>query len=239
MLSQNLLTSSVTVKMQTSSMNALIGSHGVVGQSLRDHMSFDLLFDSDNIAQLPGLLDTVIVAAPSGNRLAVNQGKINDKACCDAIVSAIQHARPKHVVLLGSVDSVTAPDTEYGKNRHYLETALVNIAPTTVIRLCTLIGCRIKKNMLYDIKHRQFLNKINSNAWLQWCLLDDLPRLIDQTQPGVIVDLVSEPIQNSTVIQRYVPNLQVNSKIVSIYYNQRPYAYSQQQIFTAMDRYML
>lgn len=220
-------------------MNALIGSHGVIGQSLQDHMRFDMVFNSNNINQLPSQLDTVIVAAPSGNRLAVNRGTVNDKQACNSIITAVQQAQPNHVILLGSVDSVTAPNTEYGANRQYLEHALTNTVPTTVIRLCTLIGTRIKKNMLYDIKHNQFLDEIDSGAWLQWCLLDDLPMLITQAVPGTVFDLVSEPIQNLDVMQRYSPGVPLISKSVSLYYNQRPYVYTQDQIFAAMDRYML
>jgi hypothetical protein len=220
-------------------MTALIGT-GVIGQSLQDHMTFSHVFGRHNIHTLAEYkFDQVIVAAPSGNRLAINKGNTSDCDDIDAIVCALRAARPQHVILIGSVDAVTAAHTEYGLNRLNLEIALQSVADVSVLRLCTLIGSRIQKNALYDIKHKQFLNEIDAGAWLQWCLLDHLPQLINHAQPGTVMDVVSEPIQTKEILARYIPDQQFNSRQVSPYYNQQPYCYTKQEIFAAMDQYML
>ena len=220
---------------------ALIGSQGTVGSTLLDHMAFDHVFNSDNIGTLENYdFDQVVVAAPSGNRLAINRGATNDSEDVWDIITAVKRARPAHVVLIGSVDAVTAPKTHYGNNRARLEYYLAESVPTTVLRLSTLIGSHIKKNVLHDIKYNLFLDKIDAGAEIQWCVINDLPRFIDQAQPRDVRNIVSEPIANWEILQRYRPEL-VPAEIPhsTVRYNQQPYCYSKQQIFAAMDEYML
>jgi len=220
-------------------MRALIGSHGTIGQSILDHMSVDCVFNSDNIDSLPDHdIDQLIVAAPSGNRLYVNQNQQQDLASIHSIVTAIARAQPKHIVLVGSLDAVVMPHTVYGHNRLMLEQQLSTIAATTVLRMSTLIGSRIKKNMLYDIKHRKFIDHIDPDAVLQWCLLDDLPNLINTAIPGTTVNIVSEPIRNKDIVDRFCPDLEISKKHNSAFYNQGPYVYTCDQIFEAISKYL-
>lgn len=219
-------------------MNALIGSHGVIGQTLLDQCAFDHVHNSQDIQALRQGLDQVVIAAPSGQRLKINQGQQPDRENCSQIVQAVVTARPRHVVLISSVDAVTAPHTEYGQNRLWMERQLTEQLPVSVIRLSTLIGSRIRKNILFDIKHREFLDQADGNAWLQWCLLDDLSERIHSAVPGTVQDLVSEPVQNSQILSRYVPDLVFQCRPCSAYYNQQPYVYTREEIFQAMDRYM-
>jgi hypothetical protein len=221
---------------------ALIGHSGVVGRSLLAQQSFDLLFDSKNIHTLPEhKIDQLVVAAPSGNRLAINRDAEmhrQDQANIQQIITQIYHAHPTHVVLFSTVDAVTAPDSKYGQNRHWLEQGLQRYHATTVYRLCTLIGKEIRKNILYDIKHDQFLDQINCDSEFQWCLLDDLGQLVNTAKPGTVQDIVSEPIVNADILQRFCPNMQSRSGPVAVKYCQQPYYYNREQIFQAMEAYL-
>lgn len=219
-------------------MNALIGS-GIVGQSLASSMHFDHIFNRNNIADLVKFqFDHLVIAAPSGNRLRINNGDSTDTKDVDTILSTVKLAQPNRVTLISSVDAITAPNSVYGKNRLWLENNLQATLPTGVLRLSTLIGKHIQKNVLYDIKHSQYLKEIDAAAWLQWCLLDDLQILVNDTKPGASIDVVSEPIQTQEILTRFVPELQFNSRKTSLWYNQQPYLYNKQQIFSAMDQYM-
>ena len=220
-------------------MRALIGSHGVVGQSILDYVSVDRSFNSNDIDSLADYtVDDLIIAAPSGNRLYVNQNQEKDVANVHKIVNAVAKARPKHVILIGSIDAAARPDTVYGHNRLTLEQQLGEITTTTVLRLSTLIGTRINKNVLYDIKHNQYIDHIDPDAVLQWCLLDDLPNIIYSTLPGTVLNMVSVPIRNQDIIARFRPELSLSKKFNSVHYDQKPYHYSQEQIFAAIERYL-
>jgi hypothetical protein len=133
---------------------------------------------------------------------------------------------------------VVAPHTAYGRNRKFLEQRLADLTELTVFRLSTLVGDTIKKNILYDIKHQQYINEIDAEAVLQWCLLEDLSRLIDWAQPAQVADIVSEPIRNSELINRFNLVLVHQPRASSVAYNQQPWCYTKQQIFEAMERYL-
>jgi hypothetical protein len=219
--------------------SALIGSHGVIGQSLLDHMKFDLLFNRDNVETLLDYkIDQLVIAAPSGARLAINKNGTQDHTDVQQIVFTISQCNIEQIVLFGSVDSVTAPDTPYGNNRQQLESGLTQHGNVTVYRLPTLIGPRIKKNMLFDLKHNQFLDQIDAGARLQWCILSDLAQLVQQARPGQIQNIVSEPIQNKEILQRFRPDVAVHSRPVSLSYNQQPWTYDRETIFQAMEDYL-
>lgn len=219
---------------------ALIGSHGVIGQSLLDHMQFDLVFNRNNIETLPDRnIDLLVIAAPSGARLSINTNNgPQDLKDVQQIVDLVAKSNIQHTVLFGSVDSVTAPHTPYGQNRQQLETGLAQHNNLTVYRLPTLIGPRIKKNMLFDLKHNQFLDQIDAGAWLQWCCLSDLADLVKQASPGQIQNIVSEPIQNKEILMRFRPEIALTYKPVSVCYNQQPWRYDRETIFQAMEAYL-
>jgi hypothetical protein len=221
---------------------ALIGHSGVVGRSLLAQQSFDLLFDSKNIHTLPEhKIDQLVVAAPSGNRLAINRDAEThrqDQANIQQIITQVYHAHPAHVVLFSTVDAVTAPNSNYGQNRGWLEQGMQRYHATTVYRLCTLVGSQIKKNILYDIKHGQFLDQINSDSEFQWCLLDDLGQLVSTARPGTVKDIVSEPIANRDILQMFCPSQLLHTGPMAVKYCQQPYYYSRQQIFQAMEAYL-
>jgi hypothetical protein len=138
------------------------------------------------------------------------------------------------------VDAETAPDSIYGRNRAWLEQELAQTHNTYILRLSTLIGNRIKKNVLFDLKHGLFLNSIDRDAELQWCVLNDLPQQIDISLNGTAGtrNIVSEPIKNSEIIERFFPQLSAEQTQSTIRYNQRPYVYTKQDIFAAMEQYL-
>ena len=61
---------------------------------------------------------------------------------------------------------------------------------------------------------------------------------IRSAEPGTVQNLVSVPIENRSVLARYLPGREFAARPVSLHYNQQPWLYTQDQIFSAMDRYM-
>lgn len=222
-------------------MQALIGSNGTIGQSLLDNRPFDAVYNSDNLQKIAAhSWDLVVCAAPSGNRLAINRGHTQDFEDCVSIAKILASCKIKQLVLISSVDAETAPASTYGRNRRWLEQELANTHNTYILRLSTLIGHRIKKNVLFDLKHGLFLNSIDRDAELQWCILNDLSRQIDTICAGKpsVVNIVSEPIKNSEIIDHFFPHLITEQTQSTVRYNQQPWIYTKEQIFGAMEQYL-
>lgn len=222
-------------------MQALIGSNGTIGQSLLDNMHFDAVFNSDNLEKIAEHdWDLVVCAAPSGNRLAINRAQTQDFQDCVVIARTLAKCNIKRLVLISSVDAETAPDSLYGRNRAWLEQELSKAHNTYILRLSTLIGKRIKKNVLFDLKHNLFLESLDRHAELQWCILDDLPLQIYisiNSTPGTR-NIVSEPIKNISIIEQFFPHITKGKESSTVHYNQQPYVYTQADIFAAMEKYL-
>ncbi len=222
-------------------MKALIGSNGTIGQSLLDNQHFDAVYNSDNLQKITNhVWDLVVCAAPSGNRLAINRGQTQDIKDCELLAAVLAKCQIKKLVLISSVDAETAPNSTYGRNRVWLENELSQTHSTSILRLSTLIGTRIKKNVLFDLKHGLFLNSIDRDAELQWCVLNDLPQQVDiSLNDGVGTrNIVSEPIKNSEIIDRFFSHLSAEQTHSTVRYNQQPYVYTKQDIFAAMEQYL-
>lgn len=219
----------------------LIGNNGTIGKSLLDQCSFDYVFNSHNIQDLAGgTYSLVICAAPSGNRLAINRGENNDLDNVKQIIQTLDTCKIDQLVLISSIDVVTDPNSVYGANRLYLESYVQQHKNYYILRLCTLVGQHIKKNMLFDLINQQYVDKINGQDQLQWCILDNI---IDQlnwaeTNNNRITNIVSEPITNKKIVEQFFNSVKLTEFDTHKTYNLKPYVYTQQQIFDAIERYL-
>jgi len=223
-------------------MNVLIGSHGTVGRSLLDQTHIDLTFNSDNINDLNNQqIDTIYIAAPSGNRLLINQNQGQDENDFQQIKNVLLQCNIDRIVFISSVDTVTVPNSRYGHNRADMESWIKNnFYNHHIVRLSTLIGPYIKKNILFDLANKRYIDQINHGVKIQWCILDTL---IDQIDLAVInnqreINLVSQPIANWEIIQEFFPEWYQHPVTSNVLYDQRPYYYTRKQIFNAIRKYL-
>ena len=222
-------------------MIAIIGSNGLVGNYLKQVVNYTHEFNSNNIHEISNYaFNTVFVAAPSGNRLVANSDDEKDFESVQLLFENLRCTSIDQVVLLGTVDSVLRNNFPYGRNRLWLEEQILHyFEESYVLRLSALIHKNIKKNILYDLKHKLYLDKINVNNCLQWYDLNNLDADIKNAIKNKIqiTNLVSEPIGNQEIIEKFFSNLKLNgqhSAKVSLY----PYMYTKQQIFDSMTRYL-
>lgn len=222
---------------------ALIGSRGLFGGEILKFYTPSHLYNSDNIQELGTQeFDTVICAAPSGNRRAAQADPAADTASVDKIITALSPQRVKKVILIGSIDAVTYPDSVYGSNRLRLEKYIKQqFQQHYVLRFGNIIDDKIKKNILYDLKHDQFLEYINLDSNTQWY---PLGRLQKDIQHALTFDcyeqtLVSEPIQVREIVERFFPekiNRVGTNPAPRTAYNQ-PWVFSKQLVFDYMSKY--
>ena len=227
--------------MSKSNNTAIIGN-GLIGQRLQKFIKHNWVFDSKNINTMPDYdIDTVYIAAPSSNRVWATQNPELDWDSVELLKLNLLKTAPRQVVLISTCDTQVSPDTAYGKHRLDLENLVQDFFHYyTILRLPSLIGDDITKNIIYDIKHSTpWVDKINVSVKQQWYILDDLEedvkRAVERSQS--ITNLVSEPILNKEITDQFS---KLDEKAVNIdkVYNLHPYKYYKDEIFEAIRLYM-
>ena len=222
-------------------MIAIIGSNGLVGSYLKEAVNYTHEFNSNNINDLSNYsFDLVYIAAPSGNRLIANADPKGDLASTQLLIENLRRTVIDRVILIGTVDSVLRNHLPYGRHRLWLEEQIMYYFENSyVLRLGALIHKNIKKNVLYDLKHRVYLDKINLDTAMQWYDLTNLKRDIKYSVEHNIQirNLVSENISNREIVEKFFPLLSLKSE-----YNARvslaPWIYAKQDIFQSMEKYL-
>jgi hypothetical protein len=221
-------------------MIGIVGSRGLVGSYLKQEVEYTHEFNSQNISSISTYkFSKVYVAAPSGNRLWANTNSSDDFINVQHLYHQLARASIDQVILIGTVDSILRSQLPYGNNRAWLETQLKERFDTRILRLGALIHPTIKKNLLYDLKHSQYLDNINLNLQTQWYDLNNLARdihfLMLSGQPEK--NLVSEPIANREIVEQFFPDLKLLD-VDAVNQNVAPYCYTKQEIFQAMKKYL-
>ena len=221
-------------------MIGIVGSTGLIGNYLKTVVPYTHMFNSININEIVNYkFDTVYVSAPTSNRLQANASPENDLENIKNLFNSIKDTSIDSVVLISTVDTVLRNHLPYGKNRNILEQLISNKFNTHIIRLSSLIHSTITKNLLFDLKHQQYLNNINLNAEIQWYDLNNLHKDISYVIEHNLKEynLVSEPISNWEIVNKFFPNLSLASNTV-VNQTVSPYCYTKEEMFTAMEQYL-
>ena len=221
--------------------NIAVVGNGLLGKRLQAFVNATHVFNSFQLFDLHlEQYDTIYVAAPSGNRIWASQNPNTDQASTGLLIRNLLVAKCQRIVLISTSDTQVKPDTGYGKNRLELENAIRGrFENHYIIRLPSLIGNDITKNILYDIKHKtEWADKINGSVKQQWYPLDDLEKDIPAIIEGSerIVNLVSEPILNKDIVDKFSNCTTVDQTAVG--YDLKPYKYTKEEIFDQISLYM-
>jgi hypothetical protein len=217
-------------------MKALVGT-GVIGSVLQQSIEFDYIFDSQNINTINNYkFDVIYCAAPGGNRLVANKNPENDLANIKKLSKLITESSAQ-IILISTVDVVVKP-SPYAVNRKFLEEQVQSAPSFKIIRLPSLIDTSIKKNILYDIKHNQYIESINALDVCQWYPLKNIAKDLLSLKDNTITNFVSEPIVNRTIIELFAPEklTLVKNKNENTY-NIQPYYHTADAILDYMKQY--
>jgi len=220
-------------------MMGLIGN-GLIGRRLRAFLSIDHIFTQTNVSSLTNYqFGTVYCAAPSGNRIWADQNPAEDTESCRQLIQHLELIKDTKLILISTGDTQVRPDTVYGRNRLKIENYIKNnFKEYHIVRLPSLIGSDITKNMLYDIKHQTpWIEKINADAWLQWYPLDRL-QVDFSALTELEYNLCSEPIQGWEIINKFAPNLKLSPQDTNLRYDLKPYSVTKQEVFAAIEEYL-
>lgn len=203
-------------------MKYTIIGQGFLGTYL--HSVFDnstLVKRSDMSEMLACEHDTIIVVAPTGNRITVNQEPEKDWNDCQNIIETMSRCQYQRLIHISTVDvyntltsnnslpSLQQPQRHYGANRWRLEGAIKELPRSQIVRLPSISDPTIRKNILYDLKNKQWLESINLQSMIQWYVLSDLPHdlLTVINSNSAYTNLVSAPILNQDIVQKFAPTL--------------------------------
>ena len=197
--------------------DCLIGYTGFVGQKLLSQKKFKFLFNSKNINKIKNKkFNYVFCAGAPGIKWMANKYPKQDLASINVLKKNIENISCKKFILISTVDvysnsinkteknkPITSKKNFYGKNRLDLEKFVMkNFANFLIIRLTALVGKQLKKNILYDIKNKFQLDKINKNSVYQYYPIDNLLKDIKKllNEKNKVIHLNSEPINVEEIL---------------------------------------
>jgi hypothetical protein len=206
--------------------SALIGYTGFIGGNLVRQRAFDRVYNSKDISSIRGeKFDVVVCAGITALKWWANQNEAEDRTRIDALLSDLSFIRTEKVILISTVDvypSVTVvdetfdcrsrPNHAYGANRLHFEDNVRNLFPSVSIgRIGGVFGAGLKKNVIYDLLNDNCLDLINPASTFQYYnvsrLWRDLVHVMEHNIP--LINLVSEPVVTSDIIDRCFPGKQV------------------------------
>lgn len=204
-------------------MKALVGHTGFVGSNLCRQMAFDAFYNSKNIEDIRGqTFDLLVCAGMPAVKWLANKEPAKDRQVLESLWSALATVKVRTFVLISTVDVYPQPDglgeqfdcrtvsgTPYGVHRLMLEQRVIETFAAHVVRLPALFGPGLKKNVLFDLMHKNCLENIQPASTFQWYdlaeLAADLAAVQQENLP--VVNLVPEPLQTSRIIQTCFPQL--------------------------------
>ena len=190
--------------------SALVGSTGFVGGNLLRQTRFDDTFHSTDIAGIRGRsYDLLVCAAAPAEKWKANKEPERDLANLESLMGHLAEVRAAHVVLISTVDVFAVPievdeetpvdpaaATAYGRHRYRLEEFLRGRFDTTCLRLPGLYGEGLKKNIIYDLLHRNALDAVCADSVYQFYGLGRLWRDVETARSHhlPLVHLATEPV---------------------------------------------
>ena len=207
--------------------SALIGYTGFVGSNLVHAGTFDARYNSKNFRDLADKsFDFLICAGVPAVKWLANQQPENDWKKIQELIDVLATTNVREFILISTIDVYSDPsaggdedsminpnaNNPYGRHRYQLEQWVTEQFPICrIVRLPALFGPNLRKNALYDLIHDNGVSAINPASWYQWYpvsrLWSDL--MLVRTHDLELVNLFTEPIRTSCIIERFFQNAQV------------------------------
>jgi hypothetical protein len=230
-------------------MKLLIGNTGLIGTTLKDSIRFDLEFNSKNLNEITQTHinpddNTLYLSCLPATKWIINQNPSSDFDNITNIIKILEQREYKNIVLYSTIDvynsapqksnedfKPTLDSFNYGSNRHLFEVLVkdrLKYDNLLIIRLPSLFGQHIKKNIIYDLINNNQIDQINYNSKFQWYNLDNLSldtdkylkALIDSENSVSLINIFPEPIETSEILKIFkVEKSKVNTQSPYIEYD--------------------
>lgn len=209
--------------------SALIGYTGFVGSNLMRQCAFDELYNSRNIEDIRGRsFERIVCAGVSAVKWWANLHPEEDRAGIKRLVDCLDAVTCGKFILISTIDVYGSPcgETErdtptrdglhaYGRHRLELEDFVRSRFPNAlVVRLPALFGHGLKKNVIFDLMHRNQLDVVNPRSAFQWYDVGRMGRDLEAIEvTGIpIFNIVAEPVEVGTIRDRFFPGIDIGGK---------------------------
>jgi len=189
-------------------MDGLIGYTGFVGSNILEQKDFDLCYNSKNIEQIKGKeFDLVACAGVHAVKWKANRNPKQDYSAIARLIECLDNIKFDKFVLISTISVYDNPaDNAYGQNRLYLENYLKNNHDNvSIVRLPSLFGNRLKKNVLYDIlnDNYDYLPNIDSTFQYYWMgdIWSDIEIVLDNKLN--VVNFGTEPVEFRDIFELF------------------------------------
>lgn len=241
----------------------LIGNTGLVGQTLKEKIKFDLEFNSSNIQNFNDYdidgADLYLSCLPA-TKWQVNKNVTGDIDNIMKIFDIIKQKSYRKVILMSTIDVyVDSPlcsdessepvmkSLNYGSNRYFFELLVKQLKSEEVyiFRLPALFSKRIKKNIIFDLLNNNNVDQINVNSSFQWYNLDRLVDDITQFEMSGTYNLFTEPLHTRYIVKLFgMDPSKMQSSLKPISYNFKTqytpsgYIQDQQEVFYEIKQFI-
>lgn len=211
-------------------MDVLVGHTGFVGGQLVRQRRFDACVASPSIGLLRGAsVRHLVCAGVSAVKWKANREPEEDLAGIKRLWEVLETVRAERVTLISTIDVLDDPvgamdenalatgaTGAYGKNRRWLEIEVQKrFSEHVIVRLPALFGSGLKKNVLYDMAHRNLLEKVHPEGMFQWYDMSWLSEDIDRAwSAGLrLVHLFPAPLKTRTIRDAFFPGLEIGAEV--------------------------
>lgn len=199
-------------------MIGILGHTGLVGSYIYDAFPEAETFNTQNSSNLIGKeFELLFISAMPAQKWKANSNPQEDSLHRLRLEDLLGKVQAKKVILISTVDVFSEPSEKvessepdlsnpqaYGRNRALFEQYVMNaFQDVWTIRLPGLVGERLKKNVLFDIKHHLDVSMVPSNSQFQFYPLHrlaiDLKKAL--TYPAGIFHFAVEPLFLSEIVE--------------------------------------
>ena len=216
--------------------NAIFGYTGFVGGFLTKFYKFDNLYNSKNInTAINKSFNTIFISCMPAVKWLANKEPEKDNAILESLKKIFETIKAKKVILISTIDvyplnyvtpnentvinpSTTDVQTTYGRNRYLFEEFIKSKFKHHyhIIRIPSVFGNGLKKNILYDLLNDNEVYKIQSNTMFQWYNLEWLKLDIEICIKNKISEcnLFAEPLETSRIIELFPDVMTCSTNLV-------------------------
>jgi len=189
-------------------MKGIIGYTGFVGSNLIEKMEFDRMFNSKNIENvLDDDYELLVCSGISARKWYANQYPEKDLENINNLIGYLKNVKCEKLILISTIDTCLEVLEPYGSNRLHAEVELQKIFKNklSIVRLPSIFGKNLKKNVLFDLINNKLYQPINLCDSHQWYYLgnlgDDLTYVLNE---GISeINLFSEPIMIKEIVYQF------------------------------------
>lgn len=202
-------------------MNSIIGYTGFVGLNLCEQIDFIYKYNSENINEISNVEhDIVYCCGISGNKYCANKNGEIDKVNIEKLINNVKRIKCNKLILISTIDVYENTNNKdedgfkcddkhhpYGWNRYWAELKFKKFfnEKLYIIRLPSLFGKFLKKNIIFDLLNNKFYSKVNLENLYQFYYLSNLSTDIDYVINKNIseINLFSEPIKLKEIVKNF------------------------------------